>query len=106
MAASCGIVDYKSALRRMSLRCYGLAAREWNSEGLCEIAKFLDVAIHRAAKLEEPFQRVLEIDVRRDDEVKPDNWCLIGIHLRTEREPREEIGDYQRGVPKTPKRGS
>ena len=69
VAASCGIVDYKSALRRMSSRCYGLAAREWNSEGLCEIAKFLDVAIHRAAKLEEPFQRVLEIDVRLDDEV-------------------------------------
>ena len=69
-AASCRIVDYKSALRRMSSRFYGLAAREWNSEGLCEIAEFLDVAIHRATKLEEPFQRVLEIDVRWDDEVR------------------------------------
>ena len=69
-AASCRIVDYKSALRRMSSRFYGLAAREWNSEGLCEIAEFLDVAIHRATKLEEPFRRVLEIDVRWDDEVR------------------------------------
>ena len=70
-AASCGIVDYKSALRRMSSRFYGLAAREWNSEGLCEIAEFLDVSIHTAAKLENPFQRVLEIDVRWDDELRP-----------------------------------
>ena len=69
-AASYGLVDYTTALRRMSPRFYGLAAREWDSGGLCEIAKFLDAAIHKAAKLEEPFQRVLEIDVRWDDEVR------------------------------------
>ena len=69
-AASCGVVDYKSALRRMSPRLFGVAAREWDSEGLCDIAEFLDVAIHRATKLEEPFQRVLEIDVRWNDEAR------------------------------------
>ena len=89
-AARRKLIDYRQALCRMSAGYYGLAAREWDVDGVREIASVVDSAVRQACGLDERFRHRVEIDVKRSDLLRPK------VSLSTESVFSENENDLER----------
>ena len=70
-AARRKLVGYRQALCRMSAGYYGLAAREWDVDGVREIASVMDGVVRQACGLDERFRHRIEIEVKGNGFLRP-----------------------------------